>query len=59
MKAAEMKVITEARDMALNCGKDHAGRIIEYDFLAIAQKLDEILRPELIRELRESRERSK
>lgn len=52
MTDEERKIVTEARDMALESGKRWIGQRLEYDFLNIAQKLDELLRPELIRELR-------
>jgi hypothetical protein len=54
MSAEELKIVTEARDMALSSGYLYCGRdsAAEDRFLFIAQTLDQILRPELIAELR-------
>jgi hypothetical protein len=47
----ELKIITEARDEALERAKKYVGGTLEFEFLTIAQKLDKILRPDLIGEL--------
>jgi hypothetical protein len=52
MNAEELKIITEARDMAFAAARLTVAWSVEMQFLSIAQKLDEILRPELIAELR-------
>lgn len=53
MTDEERKIITEARDMALNSAQYCVGGYLETHFLVISQKLDELLRPELIQELRQ------
>ena len=46
------RVMTEARDMALASAKQSNDAGTEDEFLRIAQKLDEVLRPGLMAEIR-------